>query len=87
MLCGLFQRLPEYPLRAIEAALKAFHTPEILVKAVMSMYRNIRGFVKTPTGKTDEFKISQGVMQGDTLAPFLFVMVLDLVLRQAVLIL
>ena len=35
-------------------------------------------------GETDYFKITAGVMQGDTLAPFLFVIVLDYALRKAI---
>ena len=33
--------------------------------------------VKTPEGETDAFKIDTGVLQGDHLAPFLFIIVLD----------
>ena len=38
----------------------------------------------TPDGETDLFNITAGVMQGDTLAPFLFVIVLDFALRQSI---
>ena len=38
----------------------------------------------SPDGDTEYFDISAGVMQGDTLAPFLFVMVLDYALRKAI---
>ena len=38
----------------------------------------------SPDGDTDYFKITAGVMQGDTLAPFLFVIVLDYALRKAI---
>ena len=38
---------------------------------------------KTPDGETKEFKISKGVLQGDKLAPFLFVIVLDYAMRMA----
>ena len=37
--------------------------------------------VITPDGETDFFDIEAGVLQGDTLAPFLFIIVLDYVLR------
>ena len=33
--------------------------------------------VKSPDEDTDYFQIFAGVMQGDTVAPFLFVIVLD----------
>ena len=40
--------------------------------------------VTSTDGETDYFKIFAGVMQGDTLAPFLFVIVLDYALRRAI---
>ena len=36
----------------------------------------------TPDGETDFFEIKAGVLQGDTLAPYLFAIVLDYVLRK-----
>ena len=38
----------------------------------------------TPDGETDLFEITAGVLQGDTLAPFLFIIVLDYALRKAI---
>ena len=38
----------------------------------------------TPDGETDLFSIVAGVLQGDTLAPYLFAIVLDYAMRQAV---
>ena len=38
--------------------------------------------VLTPDGKTNLFEIRAGVLHGDTLAPYLFVIVLDYVMRQ-----
>jgi len=35
-------------------------------------------------GETDVFDIAAGVVQGDTLAPFLFIIVLDYALRKAI---
>ena len=40
--------------------------------------------VLSPDGKTDLFDILMGVLQGDTLAPFLFVIVLDYAMRKAI---
>ena len=48
------------------------------------MYINTKAKVLSPDGETEFFKILAGVLQGDTLAPFLFVIVVDYVLRQAV---
>jgi len=40
--------------------------------------------VLSPDGETDFFEILAAVLQGDTLAPFLFVIVIDYVLRKTV---
>ena len=39
--------------------------------------------VRSPDGDTDFFDISAGVLQGDTLAPYIFIICLDYVLRKA----
>ena len=55
-----------------------------IVKAIEIMYINTKAKVLSPDGETDFFEILAGVLQGDTLAPFLFVIVVDYVLRKAV---
>ena len=40
-----------------------------------------QGFVRSPDGYTEFFDIIAGVLQVDTLAPYLFIIVLDYVLR------
>ena len=45
------------------------------------MYKNTRAFVRSPDGDTEFFDIIAGVLQEDTLAPYLFIIVLDYVLR------
>ena len=47
------------------------------------MYQNTKAQVLTLDGETEQFEITTGVMQGDTLAPFLFIIVLDYALREA----
>ena len=63
--------------------LKAYDIPERLIKAIGLMYADTRAKVITPDGETQFFDIVAGVLQGDTLAPFLFAIVLDYVMRQA----
>ena len=63
--------------------LKAYGIPPNLLNAINNMYTNTRAKVVTPDGETEEFNILAGVLQGDTLAPFLFIIVLDYALRQA----
>ena len=64
--------------------LKAYGLPDSLVRAIAGVYRNTRARVLTPDGPTEEFHIHSGVLQGDTLAPYLFVIMLDYALRQAI---
>ena len=47
------------------------------------MYTNTKARIVTPDGETELFDITAGVLQGDTLAPFLFIIVLDYALRKA----
>ena len=49
------------------------------------MYENTTATVMTPEGETDFLKIKTGVLQGDPLAPFLFIVVLDYALRTSLL--
>lgn len=64
--------------------LKAYGVPPYLLRAIGTMYTNTRAKVVTPDGNSEEFDILAGVLQGDTLAPFLFIIVLDYTLRQAI---
>ena len=47
----------------------------------MLLYENTKVKVCSPDGDTDYFDIVAGVLQGDTLAPYLFIICLDYVLR------
>jgi hypothetical protein len=67
----------------IALALRFHGVPEVLIEAVMDLYVETRARVKTSHGPTAEFATTSGVLQGDALAPFLFVVVLDMVLRRA----
>ena len=63
--------------------LKAYDIPEKLINAISLMYQNTKAKVLTPDGETELFDIIAGVLQGDTLAPFLFAIVLDYAMRKA----
>ena len=45
------------------------------------LYRNLKVQVHSLDGDTDYFDIVTGVLQGDTLAPYLFIICLDYMLR------
>jgi hypothetical protein len=61
--------------------LELYGIPAPLVKAIRLLYDSSFAKVQTADGLTDFFKTLLGVLQGDTLAPFLFIIVLDYVLR------
>ena len=63
--------------------LKAYGIPPNLLRAIEHMYTNTMARVVTPDGETEQFNITAGVLQGDTLAPFLFIIVLDYAMRKA----
>ena len=54
------------------------------VAAIMMLYKNTKVKVCSPNGDTDYFDISTGVLQGDILVPYLFIIGLDYVLRTSI---
>ena len=68
---------------AIARLLEQHGVPPLLIQAVTDLYTDSTAFVLTSDGPTRKFSTSSGVLQGDTLAPFLFVMTMDYVLRRA----
>ena len=54
------------------------------VAAIMMLYRNTKVKVRSPVGDTDYFDIVAGVLQGYTLAPYLFIICLDEELRKSI---
>ena len=52
--------------------------------AIMILYRNTKVKVRSPDGDMEYFDIVAGVLQGDTLAPYLFIIFLDYVLRTSI---
>ena len=63
--------------------LKAYDIPERLLTAINLMYTGTKARVLSPDGETELFEILAGVLQGDTLAPYLFAIVLDYAMRIA----
>ena len=64
--------------------LRAYGVPEKIVSAISATYSETWAKVRTPDGDTEPFQILAGVLQGDTLAPFLFIVALDYALRCAI---
>ena len=52
--------------------------------AIMILYGNTRVKVRSPNGDTEYFDIVTAVLQGDTLAPYLFIICLDYLLRTSI---
>ena len=63
--------------------LQAYGIPEGLVHAIETMYQNTIAQVLTPDGETEQYDITAGIMQRYTLAPFLFIIVLNYALGGA----
>ena len=55
-----------------------------IVQSISDVYDNTSAKVLTPDGDTDTFPILAGVLHGDTLVPYLFVIVLDYALSRAI---
>ena len=56
--------------------LRAYRLPEAIVALIQKMYTGTLAKVITSDGLTDVFGILAGVLQGDTLAPYLFIIVI-----------
>ena len=68
----------------LEQILLTYGLQEETVAAIMMLYKNTKVKVCSPDGDTDYFDIVVGVLQGDTLAPYLFIICLDYVLRTSI---
>ena len=63
--------------------LRAYGLPDAIVDLIQWLYTNTKAQVLTADGLTAMFEIVAGVLQGGTLAPYLFIIVLDYCLRIA----
>ena len=58
--------------------------PSETLNAIMILYKNTWSMFRSPDGDTPFFEITTGVLQqGDTLAPFLFIICLDYILKNS----
>ena len=62
----------------------AYDLPKETVSAITILYRNTEVKVRSPDGDTEYFDNVAGVLQGDTLAPYLFIICLNYVLRTSI---
>ena len=68
----------------MEQILLTYSLPKETVTAIMMLYRNTKVKICSLDGDTDCFDIVAGVLQRDTLAPYLFIICLDYVLRTSI---
>jgi hypothetical protein len=68
---------------AMSQILAFYGVPSCLINAIMALYKGTTARVRLANGTCSSyFPTTTGVLQGDTLSPFLFVIVLDFVLRE-----
>ena len=65
------------------AILRHYGIPEKIVKAIRVLYDNSTSQVFVKGLLSDPFDITTGVLQGDVLAPFLFIIVMDYVIKRS----
>ena len=70
--------------RAISIVLSKYGVSELLIANVVQFYIGTSAVVATAHGNTENFSTTSGVLQNDTLAPFLFTL-LDYVFRETLL--
>ena len=68
----------------MEQILLAYGLPKETVAAITILYRNTKVKIHSLDGDTEYFDIVAGVLLGDTLAPYLFIICLDYVLRTSI---
>ena len=69
--------------RMMFAILRHYGIPEKIVRAIRVLYDNSRSSVFVDGLLTEEFEVTTGVLQGDVLAPFLFIIIIDFLMTNA----
>jgi hypothetical protein len=66
--------------------LASYGIPYIIILAIFSLYIDTKASIMPPEGQgtTVEFLTNLGILQGDVLAPLIFIIVLDFALRLAI---
>ena len=63
--------------------LRHYGVPSKIIRAIEVLYKKTKSAVLVEGKLSDEFDVTTGVLQGDTLAPFLFIIVMDYILKSA----
>ena len=64
--------------------LLAYSLPEQMFTATIMLYKNTKAMVRSPDGDTDFLDIVSGVLQGDRLTSYLFIIYRDYVLQTSI---
>ena len=67
---------------SIQVILSQYNVPICLISDITQMYSDTSACVSTELGPTEWFKTTSGVLQGDTLSPYLFIVLLDYALKK-----
>ena len=62
---------------SIPVILNQYNVPNCLISDIIKMYSDTSACVSAELGPTEWFKTTSGVLQGDTLSPYLFIVLLD----------
>jgi len=68
--------------RVMFCILRHYGIPAPVVNAIQALYKNTRSAVLVDGNLSDTFDVTTGVLQGDVLAPFLFIIVVDYLLSK-----
>ena len=69
--------------RAIPVVLRHYGVPDPVVADVMQLYHGFSVTIASRFGPTEAFDTTSGVLQGDTLSPHIFILLVDYILRQS----
>ena len=73
-----------YTEERLEQIILAYCLPKEAFTVIMLLNRNAKVKIRSLDGDTDYFDVVAGVLQGDTLAPYLLIVYLDVVLRTSI---
>ena len=65
------------------AIIRHYGIPYKIVSAIKVLYEGSTSRVLLDGKLSEEFKLSTGVLQGDVLAPFLFIIIIDYVMKNS----
>ena len=75
-----FQAFYSISKNAMLHILHLYGLPDKIIAGIKTMYDNPETLVLSPDGSTDSFFTTTGILQGDTLAPYLFIIIVDYIL-------